>query len=160
LTAGDPGRPPALSFRLAAFYFAHFVLIGIALPFWPVWLQSRGLGAVELAIVLSAGRWVSVGTSPLFAMLADRRGESKILLILLVSGVLAAYSANHFAHGFWPLLAIAALTAVFLSPVMPVIESLTMLHAARGQVDYGRVRLWGSISFVLATFADGALLDT
>jgi PPP family 3-phenylpropionic acid transporter len=92
------------------------------------------------------------------ALLADRRGELKILLILLASGVFACYTANHFAHGFWPLFLIAACTAVFLSPVMPVCESLTMLHAMRGQIDYGRVRLWGSISFILATFAGGELL--
>ena len=42
---------------------------------------------------------------------------------------------------------------------MPVAESLTMLHAVREHIDYGRVRLWGSISFMLATFAGGALLE-
>jgi len=152
-------RPAAVSLRLSAFYFAHFVLLGIALPYWPVWLQSRGLGPVEIAVILSVGRWASVVTTPLFATLADRRGEIKILLILLTSGVLASYTANHFAHGFGALLAIAVCTAIFASPVMPVCESLTMLHAVRGHVDYGRVRLWGSISFMLATFAGGALLE-
>jgi MFS transporter, PPP family, 3-phenylpropionic acid transporter len=152
-------RPAALSLRLSAFYFAHFVLFGIALPYWPVWLQSRGMGPIEIAVILSTGRWASVFTTPVVAMLADRRGESKILLIVLTSGVLAAYAANHLAHGFGTLLAIAVCTAIFLSPVMPVAESLTMLHAVRGQVDYGRVRLWGSISFMLATFAGGALLE-
>jgi MFS transporter, PPP family, 3-phenylpropionic acid transporter len=152
-------RPAALSLRLAAFYFAQFVLVGIALPYWPVWLQSRGMGPVEIAIILSTGRWASVFTTPVVATLADRRGESKILLIVLTSAVLAAYTGNHFAHGFWPLFAIAICTAVSLSPVMPVVESLTMGHAVRGQVDYGRVRLWGSISFMLATFAGGALLE-
>ena len=158
MTASSANRPAALSFRLSAFYFAHFVLIGIALPYWPVWLQARGMGPIEIAIILSVGRWVSVGTTPLFAMLADRRGELKILLVLLTSGLLTSYSANHFAHGFWPLFAIAVCTAVFFTPITPVSESLTMLHAARGDVDYSRVRMWGSISFILASYLGGALL--
>jgi len=158
MSATSSGRPAALSLRLAAFYFAHFVVIGIALPYWPVWLQARGLGPVEIGIILSVGRWITVGTTPALAMLADRRGEMKILLVVLTSGLLACYGAYHFAYGFWPLLAIAAGTAVFFSAIMPVTESLTMLHAARGEVDYGRVRLWGSVSFILASYLGGALL--
>jgi PPP family 3-phenylpropionic acid transporter len=153
-----PSPPAALSLRLSAFYFAHFILFGIALPYWPVWLQGRGLGAVEIGVVLAVGRWASIGTTPVIALLADRRGELKILLVVLCSGICASYALNHFAHGFWPLFAIAVVTAVFTSPVMPVTESLTMLHAARGHADYGRVRLWGSISFILATFAGGEIL--
>lgn len=158
MTAGSTRRSAALPLRLSAFYFSHFVLIGIALPYWPVWLQGRGLGAVEIAIILSVGRWVAAATTPSLALLADRRGELKILVTVLAAGVLASYTANHFAHGFWPLFAIAACTAVCMSGIMPVMESLTMLHAARGEVDYGRVRVWGSISFMLATFAGGEIL--
>lgn len=158
MSGSSAHRPAALPLRLSAFYFSHFVLIGIALPYWPVWLQGRGLGAVEIAVILSVGRWISAGTTPAIAQLADRRGELKILLMVLAAGVLACYTANHFAHSFWPLLAIAACTAVCMSAMMPVIESLTMLHAARGQVDYGRVRVWGSISFILATLAGGEIL--
>ena len=62
----------------------------------------------------------------------------------LLDAALACYAANHLAHGFWPLLAIAAATAVCMSAIMPVIESLTMLHAARGQVDWAS---WLEIMF-------------
>jgi PPP family 3-phenylpropionic acid transporter len=158
MTVSSAHRPAALSLRLSGFYFSHFVLIGIALPYWPVWLQGRGLGAVEIALILSVGRWVSAATTPAIALLADRRGELKILVTVLAAGVFACYTANHFAHGFWPLFAIAAATAVCMSAIMPVMESLTMLHAARGEADYGRVRVWGSISFILATFAGGEIL--
>jgi PPP family 3-phenylpropionic acid transporter len=160
MSVSSAHRPRALPLRLSAFYFSHVVLIGIALPYWPVWLQGRGLGAVEIALILSVGRWISAGTTPAIALLADRRGELKILVMVLAAGVFASYTANHFAHGFWPLFAIAATTAVCMSAIMPVVESLTMLHAARGEADYGRVRVWGSVSFILATFAGGEILGS
>jgi len=40
--------------RLAAFYAASFLVVGIQLPFWPVWLNSRGLDAREIALVFAA----------------------------------------------------------------------------------------------------------
>ena len=150
--------PRALPWRLAGFYFAYFAMVGVIIPYWPVWLQSRGLGAVEIAIVLAAARWVSVGTTPFIAQLADRRGELKRLLLLLMTGVVAGYAASSFAYGFWPILAIMAATAVFNSAVVPVGESMTMLHASKGHIDYGRVRLWGSVSFILASLLGGELL--
>lgn len=160
MTVQCPVLPGGLAFRLAGFYFAYFAMVGVIIPYWPVWLQSRGLGAVEIGIVLAAARWISVGTTPFIAQIADRRGELKRLLLLLMVGVVAGYSVNSFSYGFWPILAVMACTAVFNSAVMPVGESLTMMHASRGQIDYGRVRLWGSVSFILTAFLGGELLSS
>lgn len=151
-------RPAWLSFRLSSYYFAVFALVGVVMPFWPVWLQSRGLGPVEIGLVLSVGRWISIGTTPLIAQFADRRGERKRLVILLLAGVAAGYSMYLLADGFWQILAVAMVIAVFNSAVNPVGDSLTMLNASRGYTDYGRVRLWGSVSFILTSFLGGVLL--
>ena len=151
-------RPAWLSFRLSAYYFAVFALVGVAMPYWPVWLQSRGLGPVEIGLVLSVGRWISIGTTPIIAQIADRRGERKRLVILLLTGVAAGYSLYFFADGFWQILAVALIVAVFNSAVNPVGDSLTMLNASRGYTDYGRVRLWGSVSFIITSFLGGVLL--
>ncbi len=151
-------RPAWLSSRLSAYYFAVFALVGVVMPFWPVWLQSRGLGPVEIGLVLSVGRWISIGTTPVIAQFADRRGERKRLVVLLLTGVAAGYSMYLFADGFWQILAVAMVIAVFNSAVNPVGDSLTMLNASRGYADYGRVRLWGSVSFILTSFLGGVLL--
>lgn len=158
MTAESPALPRALSSRLAAFYFTHFAMMGFLIPYWPVWLQSRGLGAIEIAVVLATARWVSVGTTPLIAQVADRRGELKRLLAVLIVGVLIGFAAMAGARGFAMILVIMAVTAVFNSAVIPVGESLTMMHAGRGDIDYGRVRLWGSISFIFTAFLGGELL--
>lgn len=151
-------RPAWLSFRLSSYYFAVFALVGVVMPFWPVWLQSRGLGPVEIGLVLSVGRWISIGTTPVIAQFADRHGERKRLVILLLAGVTAGYSLYLLADGFWQILVVAMIIAVFNSAVNPVGDSLTMLNASRGYTDYGRVRLWGSVSFILTSFLGGVLL--
>jgi PPP family 3-phenylpropionic acid transporter len=158
VTVQFPVLPGGLSIRLAGFYFAYFAMVGVIMPYWPVWLQSRGLGPVEIGIVLAAARWISVGTTPFIAQFADRRGELKRLLLVLMSGVVAGYAINSFSYGFWPILLVMACTAVFNSAVVPVGESLTMMHASRGHIDYGRVRLWGSVSFICTAFLGGELL--
>ena len=43
--------------RLALFYAALFVSIGIQLPFFPLWLEAKGLDAGMIGIVLAAPWW-------------------------------------------------------------------------------------------------------
>ena len=38
----------AFAGRLAAFYAALFVLMGVQLPFLPVWLKARGLDCIPV----------------------------------------------------------------------------------------------------------------
>ena len=40
--------------RLGAFYFAHFTVLGIQMPFLPIWLAAKGLDANAIGIVLAA----------------------------------------------------------------------------------------------------------
>ena len=63
-----------MTLRLSLFYAAVFLFIGILLPFWPVWLKSRGMAAGEIGILLSLGMWVRAVSGPLVAQAADRTG--------------------------------------------------------------------------------------
>ena len=40
--------PPLYALRIAAFFGGYFVLGGVALPFFPVWLEARGLTETEI----------------------------------------------------------------------------------------------------------------
>lgn len=144
--------------RLAVFYGAVFGAVGIQLPFWPVWLEARGLDAGAIGLVLAAGLWARVAFNPVAAWIADRSGERRRVMVGLAAGAVVAVALFALAHGFWPILALTALTAACFTALMPLGDNLTMLHARRGAVDYGRVRLWGSLTFVLAAVLGGRLL--
>ena len=60
--------------------------------------------------------------------------------------------------GFWPIFAVTALYAVFFNPLVPVLDSLTLSGVRRFGVDYGRIRLWGSLVFILANLGGGLVL--
>lgn len=156
--ARPPSSPKLLAPRLGLFYFVAFAMVGIHLPFWPVWLQSRGLGAAEIGLVLSAGVWVKVISNPAVAVLADRLGERKRPMIALSVLALAAMSLFIWAEGFLALAAVTALATVFLSGLAPLGENLTLMSVYERKLDYGRIRLWGSISFIAAASGGGWLL--
>ncbi len=150
--------PLSPAMRLAGFYAAIFGTIGILLPFWPVWLKSRGMSAGEIGILISVGMWIKVAATPIAASVADRIGERRRPLIVLAAGTFLAYGLYYFAADFWSLLAVSILVGMFYSPIMALGENLSLLTIQTARLDYGRVRSWGSVAFILASLAAGWLL--
>jgi len=146
------------AFRMSLFYAAAFAYIGVILPFWPVWLKAQGLDAAEIGLILAAGMIARAGISPLVAAIADRSGRPVRVLVLLGWGTVAGYGLYPFAAGFVQLLLVAILTALMFSAILPLGDSVTMQKVREGELDYGRVRMWGSISFIAASVGSGYVL--
>lgn len=150
-----------MAVRIALFYAAVFLIVGIHVPFWPLWLASRGMDAAEIGILLSASSWIRAVAPPLIAQAADRHGRRRRMIVLLTALTLASYALFDLAHGFAALLAVTLLAAICFSAVIPLGENLAMLGAHARGFEYGRVRLWGSLTFILgAVFGGRALVGS
>ena len=144
--------------RLAFFYVAVFLFVGVGLPFWPVWLADQGITASGIGILLSLSGWTKIVGNPLIAQLADRRGDVRAVLIGAAAASLATFALFGVTGGFWPFLLVTTVSSLGISALTPLSDSLTMRMVATHGIDYGRVRLWGSLSFILAGLAAGWLI--
>ena len=143
--------------RLGAFYAASFLVVGIQLPFWPVWLAGRGLDAQQIALVFAAAIWAKVIATPVLGVIADRLGR-RAVMIALAACACAAYAGLWPVAGFWPLLALNLVAGTAQSALMPLGDSITLAAVHSQGLDYGRIRVWGSISFILAAVGSGTVL--
>lgn len=144
---------------MALFYAALFTVIGVNMPFWPIWLSSRGLGPMEIGVVVSLGLAMKVLANPLVGHLADRSGRRRSLMIVLALGAALAYGSFWFAHSFLVLAIISMCYFALWSPLIPLGENVTMLLVRERGLDYGRIRLWGSIGFIVASVGAGLVLS-
>jgi MFS transporter, PPP family, 3-phenylpropionic acid transporter len=145
--------------RLGLFYAAYFAFVGIYLPFWPVWLASRGLGPEEIAVVLAVSIAAKALGNPVCAHIADRTGERRRPIIVLAVLALVSFALFPAVRAFWPLVIVSLLFFTFWPPIMALGESLTMLSVRSVGLDYGRTRLWGSISFIVLAILSGHALE-
>ncbi len=145
--------------RLAALYAAMFVVSGIQLPFFPVWLKAKGLDPQMIGLVLAAPLLARVFAIPLIARAADRHDAMRAAIVLTATGSVAGFLLVGLAGGPVAILVTYALASFATTPLMPLSETYALKGlAARGRT-YGPVRLWGSAAFVLGTFAAGAATD-
>lgn len=145
--------------RLALFYAAVFLIVGVYASFLPLWFSASGLSETQIAIVYA----VPVMLRPVFTMalsyLADRSGQHVRLLKILAWGALASILILPFSQGFLAIFAAFTLFAMFWFTVVPLTEAVAVRAAADGLADYGRVRLWGSLSYIGVVLAGGAAVD-
>jgi PPP family 3-phenylpropionic acid transporter len=154
-----PPQHSRISLRLSAYYAASFLIVGIKAPFWPLWLAGRGLGAREIAALFAAAIWVNVATIPALGALADRFDRRRAMMVVLCGGAILGYACLWNAYAFWALLGLTLVTATAQTALMPLGDSITLAAVRDHGIDYGRVRVWGSVSFILAAMVSGAALS-
>jgi PPP family 3-phenylpropionic acid transporter len=142
-------------------YAAMYAAFGVASPFLPAFLSTRGLAAEPLGLVLGAGTAVRLLTAPLAGRTGDVLQGLRVVLVVCV--VLAASVTLGYlpAHGFWPLLALSLWHAAALAPVTILADALALGAASpppgsgRRGFEYGWVRGTGSAAFIGGTLLSG-----
>jgi PPP family 3-phenylpropionic acid transporter len=145
--------------RLAIFYAALFILLGIQMPFFPLWLEARGVDSGMIGIILAApivARFVAV---PVFAREADRRDAVRAVLIVCGFAAAAGYVLVALSAGAVLIFVAYALTSLATTPQMPLAETYALKELAARKRTYGPVRLWGSFAFIAGNFAAGFAAD-
>lgn len=145
--------------RLAAFYAAMFVMSGILLPFFPVWLKARGLDAQMIGVVLAAPMVARIFAVPFAAHAADRRNALRAAIVLAAAACIAGFLLVGLASGPTAILISYAIASFAYTPLMPLADAYALKGlAARGRT-YGPVRLWGSAAFIFGSFTAGFATD-
>lgn len=151
-------RKPVL--RLSLYFGALFSVVGIQVPYWPIFLETRGLSPTQIGIVLSAALWVKVVLNPFIAQWADLHGERRRPMFCLCVLSILAYSGFFYVQGFWAILLVSVLAGVTFGAIMPLGENVALTWTYKNGIDYGRVRLWGSVTFIGSTLLIPILLGS
>jgi PPP family 3-phenylpropionic acid transporter len=157
----QPARVTTLGLvpRLGAFYAALFILPGIQMPFFPVWLKAKGLDPKMIGIVLAVPMVARIFAIPVVTRAADRRDAIRAAMVLACVASVAGYTLVGLSSGAVAILAAYTLTSLASTPVMPLSETYALKGlTARGRA-YGPVRLWGSFAYIVGNFAAGFAAD-
>ena len=149
----------SLYFRLSSYYFWYFAFIGAFAPFFALYLRARGYSAVEIAVLIAINPVSRIFGPNFWGYLADRyRARGTILRWLAVLTV-TSFCAVFLHPGFAGMFLVLVVLNTFWSGMMPLAEASTMSLLGQRIGTYGRIRLWGSVGFVLVVIAGGYLFD-
>lgn len=144
--------------RVSAFFAALFLIYGFHIPYLPLWLEWRGLTAGEIGIITAVPYLLRLVVTPSVAYVADRIANHRLVILLLAWTSLAAALLLSQSAGFSSIMVTSVALAIATWSIMPLTETVAIAGVRRG-LDYGRMRLWGSLTFIAASFIGGAVVD-
>ena len=145
--------------RLSRFYFIYYFFVGAFVPYWGLYLKSEQFSPADIGILMSLFQISRIFAPNFWGWLADHTGKRAQWIKLTAFLGLCGFTAVFWAHGFYWLFFVMAALSLFTSSTLPLAESLTLAHLATTNGHYSRIRMWGSLGFIVAAVILGFLID-
>lgn len=155
----DLSAIPTAHLVASGHYVIYFGITGIHLPFFNLYCYHLGFSGMEIG-VLSALRSLAMVLFPIaWGLLADRSLGRRPLYILCTCASAAIWSLFLAAESFPAMAALTAVYGMFHAPIISFLEAITMEVLGAARQRYGRVRLWGSLSFIAMVLLFGRVVE-
>ncbi len=145
--------------RLSAFYFAYLGALGAFSPYFAPYLETRGLSAWQISVVMSLWYATRVLAPSVWGSATARAARPILWLRAGALATLACFALFLLPLGFASVVLVMLAYASFYNAIMPQFEALTLARLGDRKSAYGRIRVWGSVGFVLANLGFGWLLQ-
>lgn len=151
--------PSFLFIKFSLLYFVYFALLGVMAPYLGLYLEMEGFSLFEIGQLMSIMMMTKMIAPLIWGTLADKYNKSIFLVRVGAIMTLVCYVGFFWAHSFWSLALIIFFYSFFWNAVLPQIEVLTLYNLAEQRNRYSRIRLWGSIGFIISVTLCGWLFD-
>ena len=150
---------PVPYWRLSGYYLFYFAFIGVFSPYFGLYLQSLSFSAWDIAVLMTQMQVMRLAGPFFWSALVDWKGHRMMVIRLTGVITLAVFCVFFLATRFEILLISLGLFAFFWVASLPLVETLTFDHLRDEPARYSRIRLWGSVGFIVTVLGVGALLD-
>jgi len=145
--------------RLSGFYFFYFAFVGAMSPFWGLYLQSLAFNAFQIGVLMSLLQVMRIFAPNIWGHIADRTGRRTAIVQIAAIGSVLVFAGVFAGNGFWWLFAVMAALSFFWSASLPLVEAMTLSHLGERSDAYGRIRLLGSVGFIVMVVGLGHAFD-
>ncbi len=145
--------------RLSGFYLFYFAALGTLIPYWGLYLQTRGFDPVAIGELMALLMGTKIIAPNVWGWIADHTGRRMAIVRLASLLAVFVFAGVFWADGFWGLALVMVLFSFFWHAALPQFEAVTFSHLGSRVHHYSRIRLWGSIGFIMTVVGMGAALD-
>ncbi|WP_456379967.1 MFS transporter [Thiolapillus sp.] len=145
--------------RLSAFYFFYFAALGTLMPYWGLYLQSLGFDPFAIGSLMAILMATKIIAPNIWGWLGDHLGHRMLIVRLASLVALLAFLAMPGATGFAEIALIMILFSFFWNASLPQFEAVTFNYLGKAVERYSRLRLWGSVGFIVTVVLVGYLVD-
>ncbi len=147
---------------IAFFYGFYFAALALFLSFFPMYFDYLGFNGRQIGVLFALAGLTKLFASNLWAYIATRYLDELQVIQIACLGSLIAGVGVIFVHQYVLMLITVTIFGFFCTGILSQLEMVTLkgLKLANGNTDaYGRLRLYGSIGFVVSVLCGGVLFE-
>jgi len=146
-------------YRLSAFYLFYFASVGAFVPYWSLYLQNLSFSPAKIGELLAITMATKIFAPYIWGWIADHFGQR--LRIIRVATFLAAlsFAAIFYQQSFIWLAFVLGVYSFFWHAALPQFEATTINHLGEHRIRYSRIRLWGSVGFIISVVILGPVFE-
>ena len=148
-----------LSLKTSTLYAAVYLHFGVFSVFMPVWLKHQGLPAAQIGLLASTPLLLRILFVAPVSALADRLRRIREVLFACLVLTAALIGSLTFVHGFVPIAIFFVVLSMAWDPIPILTDSYAVAAVRVRGLDFGRMRVWGSLAHILANLAGAAIID-
>jgi PPP family 3-phenylpropionic acid transporter len=145
--------------RLSGYGAAYFFAAGAFMSYWPVWLKDRGVSDEEIGTLFMSRQLVSVGATLAVGWVAHRIGNVRGVILALAAAATILMMGYNFAYSFVAILAVTLVWGGVWAPTMALYDGVLVTETKARGFNYGTLRVWSSVTFILGTVVCGFAVD-
>jgi OHS family lactose permease-like MFS transporter len=154
-------------YKMSSFIFLYFFTWSSSFGLYALWLgQKAGLDSVSIGTVFAINGVFAVIMKPVYGYIMDKIGMSKSLLYFVV--LVSALMAPFFIYVYQPLLESHLMFGIIAGALylslgwyagVAASESYADRFSRLYHMEFGQVRMWGSLGWALAASFSGVLFN-
>jgi PPP family 3-phenylpropionic acid transporter len=145
--------------RLAGFGAAYMFAAGAFMSYWPVWLHDRGITNPQIGTLFMTRQVLGIVAMLGIGFLAHRVGRLRGILLVLAIGAVLLMGVYQISYSFLALVLVGVGWGWIWSPVLALYDGVLVNEAKARDFTYGRLRMWGSVTFIAGTLICGVAVD-
>lgn len=145
--------------RFSLFYFCYYAALGAYTPYIGRWVVSLGHGGYVVGAMLGLWYGSRIVSPPAWGWILQRSAQPGRWFVAACAATLFCFAGFTLGRSAWQLFAVMAGFGLFYNAVMPQFEAMTLVALGTRSAEYGRIRVWGSVGFLLVASSYGWLLD-
>jgi PPP family 3-phenylpropionic acid transporter len=146
--------------RASIYQFTVYLPGGVASVFLGIWLSEHGIPADQIGVINALPTLALLLLNIIVGRVADKADDWRTALIVLSILSALAPLPLYFVSEFWGILLVWALCGTSNGLVAPVIDAATVRMTRRNGTDFGVIRAWATVGYVVGAGGLGLFLNT
>jgi len=126
--------------------------------FLPIWLTAKDITPEEIGIINALPMLVMLMINLLVGRIADKASDWRQVIVIGSLLAAAVPIGLFFVNDFWGILLIWTLTSVPGGAVVSVADAATLRMTRRNGTDFGTIRAWGTLGYMIFNVTTGFLV--